>query len=125
MVPYIDVMLVLLVIFMVTAPMLTQGVQVDLPRALAEAITDNDATPPLIVSVDGEGKLYLNTAEEPDQPLDEQLLLAQIVAEKARRPDRSVLVKGDRRVPYDEVIRTLSALRAAGITSVGLMTQGY
>ena len=94
-VPYIDVMLVLLVIFMITAPLLTQGVKVDLPQAPAETI-DSQEQEPLIVSVDAEGRYYLNEGDAQEDPLDASVLLSRVSALQRHRPGTPVLVRGDR-----------------------------
>jgi biopolymer transport protein TolR len=120
-VPYIDVMLVMLVIFMVTAPLLTQGVKVDLPQANAKAVDDKDQEP-LVVTVDAEGNLYLNVGDDPQQPLDNDALLERIAAVQRRQPGKQVLVRGDHRVDYGTVIQALVLLQRADIPKVGLVT---
>jgi len=120
-VPYIDVMLVMLVIFMVTAPLLTQGVKVDLPQANAKAVDDKDQEP-LVVTVDAEGNLYLNVGDDPQQPLDNDALLERIAAVQRRQPGKQVLVRGDHRVDYGTVIQALVLLQQADIPKVGLVT---
>ncbi|MBT8121674.1 MAG: protein TolR [Gammaproteobacteria bacterium] len=120
-VPYIDVMLVMLVIFMVTAPLLTQGVKVDLPQANAKAVDDKDQEP-LVVTVDAEGNLYLNIGDDPQQPLDNDALLERIAAVQRRQPGKQVLVRGDHRVDYGTVIQALVLLQQADIPKVGLVT---
>lgn len=122
-VPYVDVMLVLLVIFMVTAPMLTQGVQVDLPHASSEPIENKTEKPPIIVSVDKQGSLYLNIVEEPQVPLEKPLLLARVIAELKLSPERVVVVKGDKNANYGQVMQAMNILKQAGVSKVGLMTQ--
>ncbi len=121
-VPYIDVMLVLLVIFMVTAPMLTQGIKVELPKAGAEPI---DAVPdhlPLIVSVDAEGNLYINVGDDEDEPASGKKIVAHVSAVLRNRPDTPVLVKADRMVPYGNVIGAMVLLQQGGAKSVGFVT---
>mgnify|MGYP001550478245 FL=1 len=120
-VPYIDVMLVMLVIFMVTAPLLTQGVKVDLPEANAKAVDDKDQEP-LVVTVDAAGNLYLNVGDDPQQPLDNDALLERIAAVQRRQPGKQVLVRGDHRVDYGTVIQALVLLQQADIPKVGLVT---
>jgi biopolymer transport protein TolR len=123
-VPYIDVMLVLLIIFMVTAPLLTQGVKVDLPQAAAEPVAANDPkTPPLVVSIDRAGQVFLNRGATPEAPLVDAALRAAVAAELERNPSLPVLVKGDRAVPYGRVIETIAALQAAGAARVGFLTE--
>jgi len=121
-VPYIDVMLVMLVIFMVTAPLLTQGVSVELPQADAEPVPDPD-NEPLVVSVDAAGKLYLNVGDAPDQPLDSDTLVHNLTAVLHRQPGKSVLVRGDHSVDYGAVVEALVLLQQAKIPKVGLVTE--
>jgi len=120
-VPYIDVMLVLLIIFMVTAPLISQGVKVELPKASAEPIQSDD-NPPLIASVDVKGRYFLNIGDQPDSPLDAADLAAIVQAQLEKTPTRPVVVKGDRNVAYNEVIQLMVLLQQAGVPSVGLMT---
>ena len=121
-VPYIDVMLVMLVIFMVTAPLLTQGVQVDLPRADAKPVDDKDQEP-LVVSVDAAGKLYLNIGDDPQQPVAGDMLVQRIQAVQRRQPGKQVLIRGDHTVDYGAVIDALVLLQQADIPKVGLVTE--
>ena len=121
-VPYIDVMLVLLIIFMVTAPMLMQGVQVDLPRAKTEPV-DNQDSEPLIVSINARGQLFLNLGAQDDQILSLATVRQRVGAVIRRSPDKPVLVWGDLAVPYGEVVALMAALQDAGATGVGLVTE--
>ena len=121
-VPYIDVMLVLLIIFMVTAPMLMQGVQVDLPQAKTEPVESQDSEP-LIVSIDARGQLFLNLGAQDDQILSLATVRQRVGAVIRRSPDKPVLVWGDRAVPYGEVVALMAALQDAGATGVGLVTE--
>jgi len=116
-VPYIDVMLVLLVIFMVTAPLLTPGVKVDLPQAAASAV-DNPDRETLVVTVDRKGKLFLDERE-----IGSEALQAKVAAILRVRPQTPVLIRGDRQAAYDDVVQTMVLLQAAGAPSVGLVTQ--
>jgi biopolymer transport protein TolR len=120
-VPYIDVMLVLLIIFMVTAPMLMQGVKVDLPEANADPV-DNQDSEPVIVSVNASGELFLNLGQE-DQVLALATIKERVSAVIRRSPKKPVLVWGDRAVPYGEVVTVMVALQEAGAPSVGLVTE--
>jgi biopolymer transport protein TolR len=120
-VPYIDVMLVLLIIFMVTAPMLMQGVKVDLPEASADPVENQDSEP-VIVSVNAGGQLFLNLGQE-DQVLSLPTIKDRVAAVIRRSPDKPVLVWGDRAVPYGEVVAVMVALQEAGAPSVGLVTE--
>ncbi len=124
-VPYIDVMLVLLVIFMITAPILTQGVTVDLPKAASETLKGGDREP-IIVSVNYAGNYFLNVSDTPDEPLDPHALQVKVAAEltiaKQNGKDLPVLVKGDQGVPYGKVVVAMSLLKQAGAEKVGLLT---
>ena len=121
-VPYIDVMLVLLVIFMVTAPLLTQGVRVDLPQTQAQAIQQSDSEP-LILTVDSTGRYYLNIGEDPLEPLTTEILTTRIQAALQLEPQRRVLVRGDDSVSYGEVVHAMALLQQAGARGVGLITR--
>ncbi len=124
-VPYIDVMLVLLVIFMITAPLLSQGVNVELPKAQAKTLTQQRE--PIIVSINAQGEYFLNTFTAPDRPIDQELLKNEVskelLAAKQKNEERSVFVKGDKRVDYDKVMQAMVLLQQAGAQSVGLITQ--
>ncbi len=120
-VPYIDVMLVLLIIFMVTAPLVTQGVKVDLPKAEAQPLED-DSKPPLIASVDAEGNYFLNIAEDPEQAMTAVDVATLVAAHLRIEPETPVVVKGDGAVPYSNIVQLMVLLQRAGAPSVGLMT---
>ena len=121
-VPYIDVMLVLLVIFMATAPLLMQGVEVELPKANSTPVSDSDAEP-LIVSIDAEARLYLNLGASDDQALSIETVRQRVATVLKRNPDKAVMVWCDARVPYGEVVSLMSELQSAGAPSVGLVTE--
>ncbi|MCK4608610.1 MAG: protein TolR [Gammaproteobacteria bacterium] len=125
-VPYIDVMLVLLVIFMITAPLLSQGVTVDLPHAAAQPLSAKEQGP-IIVSVDSKGNYYLNVSNDPHRAIAPLLLANRVAAElqvaKNAGHKREVLVKGDRNVNYGKVVQAMVLLQHAGAPSVGLMTE--
>tara|TARA_Y200000002_G_scaffold53147_1_gene38668 strand:+ start:4093 stop:4509 length:417 start_codon:yes stop_codon:yes gene_type:complete len=121
-VPYIDVMLVLLVIFMATAPLLMQGVEVDLPKADSSPVSDSDAEP-LIVSIDAEARLYLNLGASDDQTLSIETVKQRVATVLKRNPEKAVMVWGDAAVPYGEVVVLMSELQDAGAPSVGLVTE--
>lgn len=120
-VPYIDVMLVLLIIFMVTAPLVSQGVKVDLPDASADAIQQED-NPPVIASIDAQGLYYLNMGDDNEQSMDAVDLATLVAAHLQKQPNTPVVVKADGSVPYNEVIQLMVLLQRAGVPSVGLMT---
>jgi biopolymer transport protein TolR len=120
-VPYIDVMLVLLIIFMVTAPMLSQGIKVDLPKAGAEPIQPDDLEP-LVLSIDREALMYLNIGD-PRQALDADRVLEVASAAMRREPERPVLVKADTAVAYGRVVEGMVLLQRSGAKKVGFVTQ--
>lgn len=120
-VPYIDVMLVLLIIFMVTAPLITQGVKVDLPQADAEPLSQDSKTP-IVASVDADGNYFLTVSENPKAPIAPEELLTLVAAHLALEPETPVMVNGDRNVPYNEVVQLMALLNKAGVPAVGLMT---
>ncbi|HEX5046051.1 MAG TPA: protein TolR [Gammaproteobacteria bacterium] len=124
-VPYIDVMLVLLIIFMITAPLLTQGITVDLPKAAAQALDpellkDNE---PLVLSIDKEGRFYLNIGgKDTDQPIDDSTVVERVQAVLRRNPQTPVLVKGDQSVAYGRIVIGMTLLTQAGAPKVGFLT---
>lgn len=121
-VPYIDVMLVLLVIFMITAPLLAQGVKVDLPQAPAKPIEGDDREP-LVVSVDVNGDYYLNYGENQSESVEPNVLAARVNALLRHSPGLPVMVRGDENVSYGEVVVLMTILQNAGAPSVGLVTK--
>lgn len=124
-VPYIDVMLVLLVIFMITAPMLSQGVTVDLPKAASQTLQPTDREP-IIVSVNQQGTYFLNISSTPADPIESQALVVRVAAELQLASQSgqklNVLVKGDQGVPYGKVVQAMALLKQAGAEQVGLLT---
>jgi len=123
-VPYIDVMLVLLIIFMITAPLLTQGISVELPRAGAEPLDpelmrDNE---PLVLSINREGELFLNVGGDEEVPIDEQTVLTRTAAVLRRNSQTPVLVKADQAVSYGRVVTGMVILQRAGAEKVGFIT---
>lgn len=120
-VPYVDVMLVLLVIFMITTPLLSQGVQIDLPAAAAEPLPQ-DKKPPLVISVDAQGNVFLDPSKE---TIDASALAVKVQAVLRLEPTRAVLVRGDKSVDYGKVMDAMVLLKRAGVAKVGLMTQHY
>ncbi|OGT46537.1 MAG: protein TolR [Gammaproteobacteria bacterium RIFCSPHIGHO2_12_FULL_41_20] len=124
-VPFIDVMLVLLVIFMITTPLLTQGVKVDLPKTTTKALPPQQKEP-LIVTVDATGNFYLNIADKPSVPITPRALsnlVSTQLASSDNTEQRPVLVKGDKNTNYGKVVEAMALLQQAGAKSVGLMTE--
>jgi biopolymer transport protein TolR len=121
-VPYIDVMLVLLIIFMITAPLLSQGVKVDLPQVPSEPMPPADKEP-VIVSVDRNGDFYINYGEDQDSPVTAEVLTNRIGALLRYQPGVPVYVKGDAGVPYGRVVAVMALLQKAGVKGVGLVTE--
>jgi biopolymer transport protein TolR len=123
-VPYIDVMLVLLIIFMITAPLLTQGITVDLPNAAAEPLDpdlfrDNE---PLVLSIDQDGLFYLNIGDDEESPVNEQTVVTTTAAVLRRNAATPVLVKADQAVSYGRVVNGMVLLQQAGASKVGFIT---
>ena len=116
MTPFVDVMLVLLIVFMVTAPLLTVGVPVELPKTDAAQLVDSNE--PLVVTVDAEGKIFL---QETERTLDS--LIATLQAVRSERPDAIVYVRGDRAIAYGQVMSVMGALVAAGVTELSLVAE--
>ena len=121
-VPYIDVMLVLLVIFMITAPLLSQGVKVDLPQAEAKPL-DVESQEPLVVTIDQHASYYVNYGDDQHLPVEPRVLAARVGALLLHRPELAVVVRGDENVPYGDVVLLMTILQRAGAPSVGLMTE--
>ena len=123
-VPYIDVMLVSLIIFMVTAPLLTAGIKVELPRAAAEPLTVDllRNQKPLVLSIDRQGRFFLNVGQNVNQPLDDATCEARAEAVLRRAPDIPVLVKGDAAVSYGRVVGGMVLLQRAGARKVAFLT---
>jgi biopolymer transport protein TolR len=120
-VPYIDVMLVLLIIFMVTAPMLNLGADIQLPQSAAKAL-QNDKQP-VLVSVDQQGNVFLTLGKTPRQQVDDATLVKEVSAFVKQDPKVSVMLGGDKRVDYGRVNQVLGLLQQAGVAKVGLMSQ--
>ncbi len=114
--PLVDVMLVLLIIFMVTAPLLTQGVNIDLPDAASPPMQQN--IEPLVISIQASGKIYLQK-----HAIDLKKLAPRIAAMRKQKPDIPVFIRGDAKTPYEHVARVMSLLESAGIRKVGLVTE--
>ncbi len=120
-VPYIDVMLVLLIIFMVTAPLLHLGVDIQLPQATAKSLQNDNE--PVLVSIDKDGQLYLTLGNEPREEIDADELVRKVHAFVDVNPKVSVLVGGDKRVDYGRIYQAMVLLQQAGVPHVGLMSQ--
>jgi biopolymer transport protein TolR len=120
-VPYIDVMLVLLIIFMVTAPLLTQGVKVELPKAAATPLPEQHHEP-VVVSIDIKGRYYVNVGEAKQQPVAEEVLGRNVHAVLERDHETPVLVKADQGVSYGRVMKAMVVLQHAGAQRIGFLT---
>ncbi|MES0326716.1 MAG: protein TolR [Gammaproteobacteria bacterium] len=120
-VPYIDVMLVLLIIFMITAPLLQQGVEIDLPQASANPLPP-DQQDPVVLTVNKIGEYFLNIGEHVDDPISEEVLVHRVAAVLKYRPETPVMVRGDKNVSYGSVTNAMVLLQTAGVDKVGLMT---
>ena len=121
-VPYIDVSLVLLVIFMITSPLLLTGVNVDLPRAESKTI-EPGKEPPVVVTIKADGELLVDTGNHLDVPVNADTLRDLVLATIRDKPGLPVLIRGDKAVEYGKVITVMASLKQAGVPSVGLMTQ--
>ena len=123
-VPYIDVMLVLLIIFMITAPLLTQGISVDLPAVGAEPLDPEllSQNEPLILSLDRDGRLYLNYGEDPNAPVDEEAVLTTTAAVIRRNAETPILIKSDQAVSVGRFAAAMVLLQRAGADSIGIIT---
>ena len=121
-VPYIDVMLVLLVIFMITAPLLTQGVKIELPQAASEPL-ESETQEPLVVSVDINGNYFLDVGEDENSPINHQELVNKVAAVIRLKPETEIVVRGDKNVKYEKVVIALGLLQSAGATKMGLITK--
>ncbi len=125
-VPYIDVMLVLLIIFMITAPLLNLGVEVELPKADAEPLDTEQSEEPMVLTVLENGDLYLNAGGDLDGTssglIDPETLVTTVSAIVRRNPEIQVLVGGDERVDYGRVYDAMVLLQKAGVSKVGLMS---
>ena len=122
-VPYIDVMLVLLVIFMAAAPMLAQGIQLDLPKEPSEPLERSEQDP-LIVSIQRDGSMYLNVGSDEDEPvsISQTELQDRAMRVLRARPDVPIFVRGDAELPYGTIVNVMTILQQAGAESVGLLT---
>ncbi|MSP27490.1 MAG: protein TolR [Methylococcales bacterium] len=122
-VPYIDVTLVLLIIFMITTPMLQTGVDVNLPQAQSAVVEQKDDTPPIVVSINADGQYYIKAGSEEDDAIQPEEINARVVAVLTNKPTTPVLINADTTVAYGTVVTVMAALKNAGVPSVGLMTK--
>jgi len=122
-VPYIDVMLVLLIIFMITAPLLTPGVVVDLPQAAAKPLDMEQGKEPVVVTVDAAGNLYIDIGDEPNAPVTAQKLKVLVAAVLRNDPQRKILLRGDKQARYGQVMQAMVLLQDAGLPALNLVTE--
>ncbi len=123
-VPYIDVTLVLLIIFMITAPLIQSGVDVDLPQAQAKEIEQTDI-PPVIISIDRQGRYFIDLGGQEAEQAEAKELLILVAAVLKNKPETQVYIRGDKDVEYGKVVTVMAALKNAGIAKVGLMTEAF
>ena len=121
-VPYIDVMLVLLVIFMVTAPLLSQGIKVDLPKAVSEVLDITDDETLLVVSIKADGRYYMNVGDE-EEAVDLDLMREKASKIIKANPNIKVLIEADRNLKYGSVVEAMNVRQNAGAETVGLITE--
>ena len=121
-VPYIDVMLVLLVIFMITAPIVQQGVEIELPKLTANSLPP-DQQEPVILTVSKTGEYYLNVGDNLKQPVTDDVVIQRVTLVIKQKPQTPFLVRGDKNVDYGAVTTAMVLLQSAGVEKVGLMTE--
>ena len=125
-VPYIDVTLVLLIIFMITAPLIQSGVDVDLPQANTSPIEDDDKPAPIIISINKAGEYFIDLGlGEEEIAVSSQEILLLTAAVRENNPETAVYIRGDKQVQYGLVVTVMAALKNAGIENVGLMTEDF
>jgi biopolymer transport protein TolR len=122
-VPYIDVTLVLLIIFMITTPMLQSGVEVDLPRAQAAMVEQKDDTPPLVISIQQGGNYFINSGNGEDEAISKEAIYPRVEMILKNKPETQVLINADKNIDYGTVVTTMAVLKHAGVPSVSLMTK--
>ena len=122
-VPYIDVTLVLLIIFMITTPMLQTGVEVDLPKAQAAMVEQKEGEPPIVVSIKETGEYYINTDGQNDEQIEPGVINDRVALVLRNKPGTQVLINADKGVDYGTVVTVMAALKNAGVPTVGLMTK--
>ena len=121
-VPYIDVMLVLLIIFMITAPIVQQGVEIELPKLTANSLPP-DQQEPVILTVHKTGDYYLNIGDNLKEPVSDEVVMQRIALVLKQKPTTPILVRGDKDVDYGAVTTAMVLLQSAGVEKVGLMTE--
>lgn len=125
-VPYIDVTLVLLIIFMITAPLIQSGVDVDLPQADAKQINQDDMPTPVIITITQSGEFYIDIGNGEDgEPVSVGEVLLLTAAVRKNKPETQVYIRGDKQVEYGKVVTVMAALKEAGVPNVGLMTENF
>jgi len=120
-VPYIDVMLVLLIIFMITTPLLSRGVEVELPKANAQPLKPKEMQEPIILSVDAQGQYFLNLGNDKQSVLTPEEVQSRVATALQQNPNRPVLVQGDQRSAYGRIVSGMVLLQQAGASSVGIL----
>ena len=122
-VPYIDVTLVLLIIFMITTPMLQTGVEVDLPRAESAMVEQKEGEPPIVISIKEQGEYYINVDGQNDELIEPEVINDRVAVVLSNKPGTQVLISADKGVDYGTVVTVMAALKNAGVPTVGLMTK--
>jgi biopolymer transport protein TolR len=122
-VPYIDVTLVLLIIFMITTPMLQTGVEVDLPQAESAMVEQKEGEPPIVVSIKEQGEYYINVDGQNDERIEPEVINERVAVVLTNKPGTQVLISADKGVDYGTVVTVMAALKNAGVPTVGLMTK--
>jgi biopolymer transport protein TolR len=122
-VPYIDVTLVLLIIFMITTPMLQTGVEVDLPQAESAMVEQKEGEPPIVISIKEQGEYYINTDGQNDELIEPEVINDRVAIVLSNKPRTQVLISADKSVDYGTVVTVMAALKNAGVPTVGLMTK--
>jgi len=125
-VPYIDVTLVLLIIFMITAPLIQSGVDVDLPQANSQQVDQENAPSPVIITIDKTGQYFIDVGNGSDEnPVSVSEVLLLTAAVRKNKPNTQVYIRGDKQVAYGKVVTVMAALKNAGVPNVGLMTENF
>ena len=122
-VPYIDVTLVLLIIFMITTPMLQTGVEVDLPQAESAMVEQKEGEPPIVISIKEKGEYYINVDGQNDELIEPEVINDRVAVVLSKKPGTQVLISADKSVDYGTVVTVMAALKNAGVPTVGLMTK--